>query len=87
MFENLVKDAAFPTLIGLIDQADKSLCGVRERLIVQAQGSDHITALTAKAQLDAIAAWEPMLRELKAYLDSQVAHHPVPHAALPGSHR
>jgi hypothetical protein len=87
MFENLIKDTAFPTLIGLIDQIDKSLIGVRERLNDQSLGSDHITALTAKAQIDALNAWEPMLWEIKAYLDSQITHHAAPHVPPPGGHR
>ncbi len=80
MFENLLKDTAFPTLIGLIEQVDKSLDGVRARLSAQVHGTDHIAALSAKAQTDALAAWQPMLRELKTYLDSQVTHTPAPHA-------
>jgi hypothetical protein len=79
MFENLLKDTAFPSLISLIDAADKSLEGVKQRLTEQRGGGDHITAIAADQQLNAIAAWEPMLREVKAYLDSQITHTPATH--------
>jgi hypothetical protein len=79
MFENLLKDTAFPSLIGLIDAADKSLAGVKQRLTEQRGGGDHITAIAADQQLNAIAAWEPMLVELRDYLNSQITHTPATH--------
>lgn len=88
MFENLLKDTAFPSLIGLLDATDKSLTGVKQRLTDQKAGGDHITAIAAEQQLNAIEAWEPMLREVKAYLDSQITHatpHPV-HPATTKDH-
>lgn len=88
MFENLIKDTSFPTLIGLIDAVDKSLAGVRERLAEQAAEKDHVRAMVAEAQLDALAAWEPALREIREYLAAQIAPHPAPsHPQVGGGHR
>ena len=87
MFESLIESSAFPSLIKLIDATDKSLVGVKERLMAQAADKDHLREMAAEAQLDALAAWEPALKEIRAYLDSQISHPAAPHAPLPGGHR
>lgn len=86
MFDNLVQSAMFPALLEIIRAADTALAGVKTRLEEQAHGSDHVTALTAKAQLDALAAWEPALRDIGKYLDK--SHQAVHGAPLPhgGNH-
>ena len=64
MFDNLVQSAVFPAIKEVITAADNALEGVKTRLQAQLAGPDHITALAAKAQLDAIAAWEPAFQDI-----------------------
>jgi hypothetical protein len=69
MFDNLVQNAMFPAIRELIEATEKGLVGVKSRLISQAANPDRISAAIAQAQLDALAAWEPMLAEMKMQLD------------------
>lgn len=85
MFDNLVQSAIFPAVLEILRATDNALAGVRQRLETQAAGADHITALSAKAQLDAVDAWEPALKDIMTGIDR--SHQTVHGTSLPGGRR
>jgi hypothetical protein len=82
MFDSLIQSSLFPALLEIIRATDASLAGVKARLEAQAAGPDHVTAMLAKAQLDALSAWEPALRDIMKGLDK--SHQAVHGTPLPG---
>ena len=85
MFDNLVSSAVFPAVLELLRAADKSLEGVKERLTEQSKGTDPVVMMAADAQLAALAAWEPALRDIMAAIDQ--SHQTVHGRPLPESHK
>lgn len=87
MFETLISGAIDPEAIKYLRLIKQALDGVQSRLVAQDDRHDPLAQISAKVQLDAIAAWAPAVDEMLAALETKPAPavHAVPHPA--GSHQ
>lgn len=80
MFESLVSGALDPEVIKYLKAVKHALEGVEERLRTQEASNDPVRVLSARVQLDAIAAWAPAVDEMLKAIEAKPAVHPaVPH--------
>jgi hypothetical protein len=83
MFENMIAGAIDPEMAKILKLVQHALEGVKTRLEAQHATGEPIAMLSAKAQLDAIAAWAPAVDEMLKALEAK----PVAHPPLPTGHR
>ena len=79
MFENMIAGAIEPEAIKYLKLVKQALAGVKTRLEAQHETGEPIAMLSAKTQLDAIAAWAPAVDEMLKALETKPAAHPLPH--------
>lgn len=79
MFEGLVSGALDPEAIKYLRAVKHALEGVATRLEAQKASGEPLRVLTAKVQLDAIAAWAPAVDEMLKAIEAKPALHVPPH--------
>lgn len=85
MFENLVSSSIEPELLKILRLAHAGLDEVRQKQVLLANGSDHMTAMIAQQVLLQLDAWDAGLGVMIAGLEPKPAA--APHAPLPGGRR